>query len=125
NLGGGSFNQGRMTQNSTTLSGNSAGTDGGGIDNRGIVMLNNSTLSGNSATNLGGGIYNGVFDSATLRNVTLSNNAATQGGALYMVGGHTTVLTNTIVAYRKSGGNCFGNITSSKFTLSSDNTCAL
>jgi len=58
--------------------------------------------------------------------VTLSNNAATQGGALYMVGGHTTVLINTIVDYSRAGGNCSGTaITFSKYSISSDNTCAL
>ena len=42
-----------------------------------------------------------------------------------MVSGYTTVLTNTILAYSPSGGNCDGTITASKFTFSSDNTCAL
>jgi hypothetical protein len=57
--------------------------------------------------------------------VTLSNNSATSGGALFMDSGHTTWLTNTILAYSSAGGNCNGTITLSKFTFSSDNTCAL
>jgi hypothetical protein len=57
--------------------------------------------------------------------VTLSNNAATTGGALYMQSGYTTVLTNTIIAYSPTGGNCNGTITASKYTFSSDLTCGL
>jgi predicted outer membrane repeat protein len=58
-------------------------------------------------------------------NVTVSNNSATSGGALFMASGHTTVLTNTILAYGPAGGNCNGTITASKFTFSSDLTCGL
>jgi hypothetical protein len=86
-------------------------------------MGNNSTLSGNSAADQGGGIWNS--DQTVLENVTLSGNRATTGGALFMESGYTTVLTNTILAYSPSGGNCSGTLTASKFTFSSDNTCAL
>lgn len=86
-------------------------------------MLQNSMLNGNTASDTGGGLSNKGI--AVLENVTLSGNAATTGGALFMVSGYTTVLTNTIIAYSPSGGNCNGTITASKFTFSSDNTCAL
>jgi hypothetical protein len=58
-------------------------------------------------------------------NVTLSNNSASTGGALFMVSGYTTVLTNTILAYSPAGGNCSGSISASKYSISSDGTCAL
>jgi len=58
-------------------------------------------------------------------NVTLSSNSATTGGALYMLSGYPTLLTNTIIAYRPAGGNCSGTISSSIYSISSDNTCAL
>jgi hypothetical protein len=35
------------------------------------------------------------------------------------------VLTNTILAYSSAGGNCSGALTAAKFSLSSDNSCAL
>ncbi len=42
----------------STLSGNSAGSDGGGIYNiDGTLTVTNSTLSGNSAGDSGGGIF--------------------------------------------------------------------
>ena len=123
--GGGLYNFGGgiITLENSTFNDNSSTDSGGGLYNFGIATLENSTLSGNSATSFGGGLYND--DIATLRNVTLSNNSATQGGALYIPMGRTTVLTNTILAYSPSGGNCSGTLTISKFTISSDNTCAL
>jgi predicted outer membrane repeat protein len=120
--GGGLFNYATATLNNTTVSGNSAGA-GGGMYNLGTATLTNTTFSGNSATGQGGGLYN--FSDATLVNVTLSNNSAPAGGALFMESGYTTSLTNTILAYSSAGGNCAGTITTAKFSLSSDNSCAL
>ena len=119
--GSGLYNFGIAALESSTFSGNSADS-GGGLYNYGTATLENSTFSGNSADS-GGGLYNN--DIATLRNVTLSNNSAPQGGAPYIHVGRTTVLTDTILAYSPSGGNCSGTLTISKFTISSDNTCAL
>ena len=120
--GGGLFNYATAILNNSTVSGNSAST-GGGLYNLDTATLTNTTLSGNSATNQGGGIYN--YSYARLLNVTLSNNSAPTGGALFMESGITTVLTNTIVAYSYAGGNCSGTLTAAKFSLSSDNSCAL
>ena len=122
--GGGIRNDGTLTLNNSTLSGNSAGADGGGIDIfLGIATLNNSTLSGNHAGVKGGGISN--YAIASLWNATVSNSSAPTGGALFMDSGTTTILTNTILAYSAAGGNCFGTLTTSEFTISSDNSCAL
>ena len=55
----------------------------------------------------------------------MSNNSSTTGGTLFMESGITTVLTNTIMAYSSTGGNCSGTLTAAKFSLSSDNSCAL
>ncbi len=122
--GGGIFNDATLALIASTLSGNSA-NEGGGIENitNGTATLNNSTLSGNTVTQDGGGVSN--FGRMTFYNVTLAYNGALSGGALFMDLGHTTILTNTILAYSPAGGNCAGTITSSKFTLSSDNSCAL
>jgi hypothetical protein len=120
--GGGLFNYATAIVNNSTLRGNSASA-GGGIYNLGTATLTNNTLSGNSATNQGGGLYN--YFEIKLLNVTLSNNSAATGGALFMESGYTTVLTNTILAYSSAGGNCSGTLIAVKFSLSSDNSCAL
>jgi hypothetical protein len=125
NAGGGIYSFGNVNLNTSTLNGNSAGNGGGGFYNdNSIALVTNSTLSGNSTPTLGGGFFNS--GSATFYNATLANNRATSGGALYINGSVSTALTNTILAYSPSGGNCGGSsIASSKFTLSSDLTCGL
>src|SRR5215213_10115112 len=74
NAGGGILNLGTLEVNSSTISGNRAGTDNGGIGNAsaGTLTVNNSTISGNSANNNGGGIGNG--STATLNNTIVANN---------------------------------------------------
>jgi PKD repeat protein len=96
--GGGIINQGTLTVNNCTLSGNVAGTDtayqGGAIVNFGKLMVNECTLSGNS------GYYGGcIFNSGgtmTLNQCTLSGNNTTVTGAILNEG--TLSITNTIVA---------------------------
>ena len=111
----------------TTLSDNRASSDGGGIYNSAYASLTNVTLSGNSAGGSGGGIYDvGV---ARLRNATLSGNSAASGGGIFTYdqgAGSYVTLTNTILAYSPTGGNCAGKvIQSAKYSLSSDNFCVL
>src|SRR5215213_2729920 len=74
NAGGGILNLGTLEVNSSTISGNRAGTYNGGIGNAsaGTLTVNNSTISGNSANNNGGGIGNG--STATLNNTIVANN---------------------------------------------------
>src|SRR5665213_4176597 len=82
-FGGGISNNGTLTLNQCTLSGNSAtGTrgyagGGGGIDNEGTLTLNQCTLSGNYAV-FGGGISNN--GTLTLNQCTLSGNRAPNYG---------------------------------------------
>jgi hypothetical protein len=54
------FNEGTLTIDSSTLSGNATVEIGGGIFNNGTATVNGSTLSGNSASE-GGGIWNSGF----------------------------------------------------------------
>ena len=54
----------------------------------------------------------------------LSDNSAATGGALFMQGGATTFVTNTIIAYSRTGGNCSGTISASIYSISSDFSCA-
>jgi hypothetical protein len=110
--GGGIANTsgGALTVNSCTLSGNSAG-NGGGIDNEGGAMtVNSCTLSGNSAT-YGGGIsngYNGSGPLATVGNSTLSGNSATFGGGI--VSSQSLAVTNSTLSNntaRLDGGGAY------------------
>ncbi|MEX0992429.1 MAG: CSLREA domain-containing protein [Solirubrobacterales bacterium] len=94
----------------STISGNSADTNGGGAWSAGTLTLNSSTVSANKGAN-GGGLHNhgGKLD---LTNTTVSGNQATLGGGILdhdVAGepsGGTTARSSTI-AYNKateSGG---------------------
>jgi hypothetical protein len=98
--GGGIWNRGLLTLNQCTLSGNSAPGEGGGIYNDGLLTLNQCTLSGNSTIGgFGGGILNDVGGILALNQCTLSGNSAgAYGGGIY--NDYRAVMTNTIV-----GGN--------------------
>ncbi len=100
--GGGIFNNGTLTINDTTISGNTAtGTlsstgGGGGIHNLGILLVNNSTLSSNEAV-FGGGISSQGFGTVlTIDNSLFAYNIATPaGGALFTQLGTTLTITDS------------------------------
>jgi hypothetical protein len=156
-LGGGIFNGGALTLTRMTVDGNAA-YSAGGLWQYGTAAplviedstfkhntaawaggamqlsggqghtLTNVTISSNSAGNWGGGI--GVLDyPATLRNVTLSGNAAPLGANVYVV--RTTVtLANSVLASPSGGDNCGAEQTATPFTsqgynMISDGSCAL
>jgi predicted outer membrane repeat protein len=129
NAGGGILSIGLLNLTRVTLSGNAAASYGGGLYNNSTAMLRNVTLSGNTSRYRGGGLFN--FGTATLTHVTLSgNSAASGGGGIYnLTEGYTVTLKNSLIAYSPAGGNCGGQAlttnNSDKYSLSSDNTCAL
>lgn len=95
NWGGGIYNRGELTVETSTLSGNLA-QRGGAIANHGqgapaSLTVLRSTLSGNAALATGGGILNvgGPDGSANVvvENATLSGNVATAGGGGLFNGG--------------------------------------
>jgi hypothetical protein len=110
--GGGIYNSGDLTITNSTLSGNQASgvsnSSGGGIDNEGSLVLDNTTLTGNSATAYGDNGYGGG----------ISYGGCVEAGSY----AYTTTLRNSVVAHNK-GGNCYGNMTSEGYNLSSDDTC--
>jgi hypothetical protein len=79
---GGIDNWQRLTVNNSTISGNSAGFNGGAIYNGEMVTVTNSTISDNSATNSGGGIYNNHEETLTLVRSLISGNRAPAGAEL-------------------------------------------
>jgi hypothetical protein len=120
--GGGIINYGTLTVSNSTLSGNSATSEGGGIENyNGTLTVSNSTLSGNSATGNGGGIgnYKGMV---TVNNSTLSGNSSTADGGGIFNGGTLTVNNSTLSddsATGNGGGiSNGGTLTVSNSTLS-------
>jgi hypothetical protein len=74
--GGGINNNGTVTLNSGSISGNAASV-GGVISNGGTVTLNGGSITANTAV-AGGGIYN--FGTVTLNGGSISANTATGGG---------------------------------------------
>jgi hypothetical protein len=104
--GGGIRNDGTVTINACTLSGNSVSgffIRGGGIFNDGTVTINACTLSGNSADagSAGGGLYNSR-GTATITASTVSDNSASNGAGLFNFG------TMTLTASTLSGNRTLG-----------------
>jgi len=82
--GGGIYNSGSLTIESSTISGNSS-YQGGGIYGGGVVEIVNSTISGNHAGLIGGGIFFlpmtlSATQALLLRLTTISNNTAEEDG---------------------------------------------
>lgn len=114
--GGGIRNAGTLTINASTIGGASDPLDplavdlrntsvlaGGGIVNlgTGVLVVNNTTIAGNVASSSaaqGAGLYS--IGTATLTNVTISENEAGGAGGGLAVAGGSTMLLNTLI-----GGN--------------------
>jgi len=134
--GGGIYASGSTTIRNTTVAGNTAATAGGmaiysSFSKPSTMTVSNSTISGNSATGAsgGGGLY--VFNSttATLNNVTISDN--TSGGGSGGIRSDGTLHLNgaTIAGNRAngSGGGLYvsGLAANVANTLIAENTAAI
>jgi uncharacterized repeat protein (TIGR01451 family) len=116
--GGGIYNNnGSVTLNNSSVSGNklTSGSGGGGIKSSGTLILNNSTVSGNIGGS-GGGIYGG----ATLYNSTITNNQGSNGGGVW---GNMS-LQNSIIAGNEAwwAPDCSGTMTTLGYNLIGDST---
>ena len=117
--GGGIWNDGTITIEESTISGNTSNNADGGILNQGTAILKNSTIS----SNIGVGFTNSAADTAEaeLTNCTIALN--TEGG---ITNWKSLTLKNTVVANNTSYDCTFTDpIISSGFNLDSDNTCGL
>jgi hypothetical protein len=104
--GAGIYNNGSLTLNQCTVTGNAAfssAVGGGGIfnDSGGNLTLNECTVAGNSTDQSGGGIYNGNVLTVNASTITLNSGADGYGGGIS--GGGSIALTNTIVAGNTAG----------------------
>ena len=105
--GGGIGNEGTLTLNNSTLSGNT----GRGISSTGTVTINNSTASGNT----GRGIANA--GTMTIDNSTVSGNS---GGGIFNSGsgvGTMTLVNSTVSGNTKATGNGGGIFNSGTMTV--------
>jgi uncharacterized repeat protein (TIGR02543 family) len=96
--GGGIENDGTATIEDSTIPGNSGAVYGGGIDNNGPLTIEDSTISGNSTSSSGGGIQND--GTLTVEASTISGNTASNyGGGIWNNGtltvGDSTIAGNT------------------------------
>ena len=84
-FGGGVFNYGgTLTLDSSSITGDTAGSDGGGIFNVGVVTLKDgSTMTGNTAGSDGGGIYNDTGSVTLDKSSITGNTAGSDGGGIY------------------------------------------
>ena len=95
--GGGIYNDGTLTLNRCTVSGNAADV-GGGIYHSFLaaLTLNRCTVSGNSAQSEGGGIYNDEGATLRLNQSTVSGNSANVGGGIYIFRTAVTLNQSTV-----------------------------
>ncbi|MBT8202955.1 MAG: hypothetical protein KJO87_06595, partial [Acidimicrobiia bacterium] len=104
-----------VTQSSITR--NDAGA-GGGVSNGGVNSISNSTVSTNTATTQGAGIL--TSGNLTVNHATIHANAATgEGGGIRVIGVPTVTLTGTIL-YGNTGGSgddCSGPLDSGGYNL--------
>ena len=120
---GGGISGNGLTIDRSTVSGNTAKTQGGGVFGTGTIV--NSTLSGNAtSTNGGGASTNG---SLTLHNVTVAGNtAAVAGRGLHRFGSGSQLLVQNTILADPGGSECAGGLpTSQGHNIAGDATCAL
>jgi hypothetical protein len=124
--GGGIYNEGLLTLNSTVITENVGYASGGGISNFGTLTVTNSLIAGNALTAGGsnaGGLFNG--GTATLNNTSVTANYALFDGGI--ANGGTMVLNNVTVSANTSfGGGAIDNqggwLTLNNSTISGNNS---
>lgn len=127
--GGGIYNNGTLTLNRVTLSGNTADSYGGGVFNLNVMTYSNVTI-GNNQASYGGGVYNEEGSTATLDHCTLANNTASVlATALYNDTSSLLTIHNSILSGGDAVNVChqFGTVTYTDlgYNLSSDTSCSL
>jgi predicted outer membrane repeat protein len=126
-LGGGLYNIGNITvTNSAIISNTATNSDGGGVAQYGgILFMNNVTLSGNAAATSGGALS--ILGGSThrfLTHVTMHNNSAGSGGALYA--NQNVQLVNSVIGLNpNAASNCLGTVISLGNNLDGGTSCGL
>jgi len=104
---------GTTTVDGSTVSANTASTDGGGIYNRATLNIRNGSAigeagAGNTAGRYGGGIYNYSGSVTTVNGSTVSANKAASGGGIHNWGGTLNVRNGSTIG-GVGAGNTTGN----------------
>ncbi|MGH2686689.1 MAG: choice-of-anchor Q domain-containing protein [Actinomycetota bacterium] len=129
--GGGVILSSALNLNSSTISGNEAGSErGGGIyNNGGSLTMTNSTISGNLSDNDAGGVHTSQDAVTNVRNSTITLNQANadstgggDGGGLLVEDEGTVMLHNSLLAENSVGtsgaaSDCRGEISSGGYNL--------
>lgn len=102
---------------------NVATLDGGGAAVAGLFVPTNVTISGNAARN-GGGIYQEDVKTDALNTTIVFNDATLTGGNIAEAKGIFNIQ-NSIISNAIRGGNCAGVIDSLGYNIDSDGTCTL
>jgi hypothetical protein len=134
-VGGAIFNlyTGTVTINNSTISDNIAnlsGGHGGGITNSGIMIVANSTLSGNSAGSQGGGIQLNPYPqypcTLEVSNSTITGNLAYDGGGIAnnctLTVNNSTINDNSAARGGGINNGFFGTVVINNSTLSGNST---
>ncbi len=125
--GGGIENDGTLTVNNSTVTGNSStGANGAGIDNTGTLTVSNSTISDNVANQNGGGISSEA-GTVTVSGTTISGNSAgVNGGGIDLAAGPGQITDSTITANTAASGggidNGSGSLAVADATISSNSS---
>lgn len=134
--GGGIYNAGVATIETSTFSADSVGYkgDGAGVFNAGNATIANSTFSGNTAGADGGAIYQdgnqpGPRIVINLSFITLAYNNASIGGGLFVVSGNNSGGGVGMLIAQNKGGDCGitsipAHQTPPPWSLADDPTCA-
>ena len=108
--GGGIWNQGTLTLDSSTVSDNSAVGDGRGLWNGSNgpepATITNSTISGNMASRVGGLFF--YWTGSEVKYSTVSNNHATEGAGIFSREFINTQIRSSLVAGNAGGEDLVG-----------------
>ena len=124
NVGGGIFVSGVLTIERVAIEGNSADVGGGLYINNGVTgTIVNSTISGNTAASDGGGIF--TRSTVDITNSTIAENTGGSGaGGIHKSGSGNVRIKNTILD-NNSGGNTNGALITLGNNIDSLNTAGL
>lgn len=124
-FGGAISNDGTLNVTNSTFSDNSALSHGGAISNAGTLIVANCTFFGNNAGSLGGAILSATLNAGALSviNSTFSDNGASFGSGIANPTQGTATLTNSIIAKRTRGSNCYGPITDGGHNIEDGTVC--
>jgi hypothetical protein len=114
--GGGFHASGPVAVDRSTISGNSASTEGGGVqasDEEDTLVITNSTVSGNHAAGDGGGVWSSA--DASVNAITVARNTSSEdgGGLYYPSGSPGFEVENSLIALNAAAGvgtDCFAEV---------------